>query len=148
MIKEIFQTEAIQDILRYFRDDLPSLSNGIVSVSEFSNKIASNGHFCTLEDNGVLKGFAAYYDNDTQTSTAYLSMLAVKSDHRHEHIGTKLLGFVETESAKRGMKFLKLEVSKNNLVGIKFYTVLGYKQCGEKELSWYYIKELDAYAAG
>ena len=142
VITEILQAEEIQAALRFFKEDLPSLQSGMVSIPEFSNKILSCGHLCVLREDDIVKGFAVYYDNDTQSFTAYLSMIAVKPGYRHEHIGTRILGFVESEAVKSGMKFLKLEVGKKNLTGQKFYRRLGYEQCGEKSQSWYYIKNL------
>ena len=132
----------ISAVLSSFKDTLPTLKNGVVRIDEFSVKVLNNGLMYAYEDAEAQKGFVVFYANDQVDKTAYLSMIAVKEQYRGEHIGTKLLNWVEIESFKLGMSRLRLEVNKQNNAAIDFYKRRGFTICGEKPDSYYMHKAL------
>lgn len=132
----------ISAVLSSFKDTLPTLKNGVVRIDEFSVKVLNNGLMYTYEDAETQKGFVVFYANDQVGKIAYLSMIAVKEQYRGEHIGTKLLNWVEIESFKLGMSRLRLEVNKQNNAAIDFYKRRGFTICEEKTDSYYMHKAL------
>ena len=141
-MKIIDNSKEISSLLYLFKNTLPSLRNGIVNITEFSEKIYKNGYVCVYEENGIQKGFAAFYANDSKNKTGYLSMIAVKDEYRRSNIGRQLLEFVESKSLWLGMNSLQLEVSKSNESAIAFYKKQGYTICSDITLSYYMIKTL------
>lgn len=90
-----------------------------------------------------IKGVAAFYCNDHQTKTAYLTLIAVKKKYQLQHIGRRLLRECEEISLLSGMCFLKLEVLERNYNAIQFYCKNGFNKTEKcSESSFYMVKRL------
>lgn len=136
------QVDQIKSILREFSDSLHSLRFGRIDIDAFSEKIQKNGWLCVCAEEDEIKGFAVFYANNHQTREAFLSMIAVKQKYRKDGIGSRLLMFVEKKSYQAGMRFLRLEVKKENSGAIIFYEKKGFSTCGSTEESLFMRKEI------
>lgn len=141
-MKVVCEVQDIKNILIEFQEVLPSLSSGRVDVDLFATKIHKNGFLCVFDEKEENKGFAAFYANNLQTYEAFLSMIAVKPKYQKEHIGSKILAFVEEMSIRKGMKFLRLEVRKKNDGAIIFYRKKGFSVYDQSEDSWFMQKRI------
>lgn len=138
----VVRLDETKEILREFRQELPSLSSGRIDMDFFAEKIHKNGFLCVCEDKEIVKGFSVFYANNKQTREAFLSMIAVKSACQKDGIGTRLLTFVEKKSHQEGMCFLRLEVNKKNKGAIAFYEKRGFSVCEQTEESWFMRKKI------
>lgn len=88
-------------------------------------------------------GYAAMYANDLETKIAYITLVAVKPEYQGRHIGKSLLCACESLARQRGMRGIKLEVSKENDNAIAFYKRFGFQDMEQQNQdSMYMIKEL------
>lgn len=121
IIIRIAEKEKIQEVLDLFADTLESLSKGKEFRNKMAEKFASNAAVITLEENGCIRAFAAFYANDMYSHTAFLSMIAVLQDYRGRGIARGLLDVICTDAEERGMAYLRLEVKKDNISAKRFY---------------------------
>lgn len=90
------------------------------------DKIDKNAIFLAAYDNDNIVGYAAMYANDFENKIAYLSLIAVKTDHQGKNIGSRLLSECEKKAQNNGMNELRLEVYNSNINAINFYKNRGY----------------------
>lgn len=83
-------------------------------------KIHQKGKFIFAYDSNPL-GYCAFYANDTERRTAYISLIAVLPEYQKMHIGTELLKKSFEMMRTYGMEHCMLEVRKNNKNAIQFY---------------------------
>ncbi|MBR6524011.1 MAG: GNAT family N-acetyltransferase [Clostridia bacterium] len=111
-------------------------------IESFAEKIYTNG-FCIVCKEEDTAGLIAFYANDYDTNTAYITSLLVDKKCRGMGIATELVQRVESICFANGFKQVKLEVNKANLPAISLYEKLGYKSDSEKEESIYMCKDLE-----
>lgn len=99
---------------------------------ELLNKIAANGNFIYAhrEDEGAL-GYCAFYANDFGKMNAFVSLLAVRPEYQHMHIGAGLLKAAFERMLSCGMEHCLLEVRKNNEAAQCFYEKMGFEKAEE-----------------
>lgn len=143
-ISIISESEEIYLLLRQFSGVLLSLSQGGEDfLSRMSKKFCRHGTVLAIYNRqGNAVGFAAYYDNDTQNKTGFLSMIAVWPIVQQKGVGGLLLAETERRMLDTGMLQMKLEVDKRNLSAISFYETRGYLRIGDSGISWVYQKKL------
>ena len=83
-------------------------------------KIHQKGKFIFACDGNSL-GYCAFYANDAERRTAYISLIAVAPEYQKKHIGGKLLRESFEIMRTYGMEHCMLEVRKNNKNAIQFY---------------------------
>jgi ribosomal protein S18 acetylase RimI-like enzyme len=142
-ISVISKTEEIYLILKQFSRELISLSQSDeYFLDRMSKKFCKYGTVLAVFDRQQnVVGFAAYYDNDLQNKTGFLSMIAVELSAQKKGVGTLLLDEVEKRILNSGMLRLNLEVHKSNLPAISFYGKHGYLCIEDADISWIYQKE-------
>lgn len=113
-----------------------------VHIEAYVNKIFTNANLIFIQNEGVLNAFIAYYDNDPENITAYLTMLAVSENVQGTGIGTILLKASIEDLERKGFKKYKLEVKRQNIKARKFYKSFGFKVIDENESSIFMIKQL------
>lgn len=113
-----------------------------VNIEGYVNKIFTNANLIFIQNEGVLIAFIAYYDNDPENITAYLTMLAVSENVQGTGIGTILLKASIEDLKRKGFKNYKLEVKRQNIKATKFYESFGFKVLDENESSIFMIKQL------
>lgn len=109
--------------------------------SELLQKICRYGIFafaCQEEP----AAYCAFYANDSESLTAYISLIAVKPEYQRLHIGKQLLEYCLKTAVDRGMQFCALEVKKNNPSAMHFYQENGFVFWSERENSYLMRKKL------
>lgn len=91
-----------------------------IAYSELLDKVFSKGKFI-FAYNGKTLGYCAFYANDAERRTAYITLIAVAPEFQKMHIGTKLLSESFDIMRTYGMEYCLLEVRKKNQKAIQFY---------------------------
>ena len=108
---------------------------------ELLMKIHRKGHVLIAHTKEVL-GYCAIYTNDCEKSTAYITLICVKPEAQHFHIGRGLLNKSLMFAKCYGMSSCVLEVKKTNSSAIKFYKSNGFYMISENERSFFMKKIL------
>lgn len=116
-------------------------------IEAYAKKQLTYGHVVAEYHDGKPVGFISFYDNDTNSKTAYISVFALS-----EGLGFmkgKTMVRIATESFRIakdcGLEKIKLEVDKENKVARKLYEHLGFKYTGEEtDHSLYMLVEFDS----
>lgn len=120
-IDEIFKSISI------FNDCfIESTENRVGNLWDYSAKISCYGNTYVVKIKDKTIGIIIFYSNDLISKTAYITMIAVKNEYKGNGIGKKLLKLSEVFAIKFGMKYIKLEVHKENISAIRFYEKSGY----------------------
>lgn len=147
---EVLDADSIINAIIHLEDNLsPSLSQRHLDLVKYADKLYKYGKVWCHYDQGVPVSIIAGYFNDDQEHTAYLSILAVDKNYRGKHLASSLLSEFEEYALVTGMKKVKLEVRKNNLVAQTLYRKFGYIINEDASNSSYYmIKDLDNLGGG
>lgn len=78
-----------------------------------------------------INGYIAFYANDYNTKTAFISLIAVKNQFQNRKIGKKLLQECERFCKNNGMNKLELEVRSDNYIAQLFYRKNGFTSIGK-----------------
>ena len=143
-IKKISREEEIYNIMMFCKDSFFSdfVKNQKI-IFEMSNKFAANAEFYTAFDGDLPLGFIAFYCNDLESRTAFISMIIVCNNSQGLGVGSKLLNNSITACKKQNFEAIKLEVDKKNKKAIDFYEKKGFKRIKQaNELSWFYQLDL------
>ena len=100
-------------------------------VKSLTEKITAYGRLLVAVQEQPV-GFLAFYANDPQTKTAFITLICVDSSTRGCGIGTMLLRACENASQESGMLRLRLEVKKTNTAARTFYKSSGFRDTGEE----------------
>lgn len=66
-------------------------------------------------------GFSAYYANDMNTKTGYITLIAIHEEFRRQGFGRRLIRECFDRMKSSGMDRVRLEVRKDNNGAIAFY---------------------------
>ena len=114
--------QIITDCDSAFEKPITKLEN----YSILLNKISERSYFyCACKDNKIA-GYTAFYANDTADKRAYISLLAVKPEYQGLQIGQRLIEKCFGVSLEYNMKYVLLEVRKDNDKGLRFYKKNGF----------------------
>ena len=117
-----------------FADDLFDQSlNDERFLAELSEKYAQHADFLVAIIDGVTAGLIAFYANDFNQRTGFVSMLVVKPLYRGFGIGTVLLDMAISVCKIRGMEGLQLKVDIQNSVALRLYERNGFSISGRNE---------------
>ena len=106
-------------------DFKPTLSKR-VNIHDYCKKLLKNSELISYHSNQKLEGVVAIYCNDYENHLAYISSICVKPQSRGKKIGDKLLDSAIIHAKKQGMRALKLEVGKENIIAISLYRKKGF----------------------
>lgn len=87
------------------------------------------GGFIVIEDIGTVQGFILGVM--VSNIQARILMLAVRRDWRRRGYGTLLFHRFCAECAKKGVRYITLEVRESNISAILFYEKMGFQSVGE-----------------
>lgn len=90
----------------------------------------------------IIKGYAVLYANDFKTKRAYIPMIGVRPEFQKQGCGKALLEECEAVARAKMMENIALEVQKNNLNAIGFYSHLGYHEVACMDVSYIFEKNL------
>ena len=143
IIRHIKDYENALNLLEYYKNDLPPLNSKTTDLKQMAIKLVNNAIILSCEIEGKSIGFTAFYANNITDREAYISLIAVDQNYRKTGIGSVLLDFIFDDLKKHGLNIVRLEVYKNNNVGITFYEKNGFTYlCDAHENSQYMIKKL------
>lgn len=98
--------------------------NSVTQNDNFLNtldKIVNHGIvLCAIQKEQIV-GYCAFYMNDFESNTIYISLLAVDDNWQGKHIGTNIIDYIKKLGRINGFEKIRLEVKNNNNKGIKFY---------------------------
>ena len=97
---------------------------------ELLDKISEKGK-CIYAYHEKVMGYCAFYANDSEQKNAFISLLAVRPEYQHMHIGADLLKAAFERMLSCGMKHCFLEVRKNNEAAKCFYEKMGLENVEE-----------------
>lgn len=117
----------IETVLNNFKEELSILKTSEEYRQNMAKKFQKYGNVIYIEEENILTGFIAFYNNDIETKTAYISFIAVKKSCQKTGIGSLLLKKCEELSLMKGMIRLRLEVQMNNSNAQSFYINHGFE---------------------
>lgn len=142
-MRKIAEATEISGILQQFDEIFPHLKEKIDNIETFSEKLAKYALVYVGEENESPCGILVFYANNIDARVAYISLIGLLSKYQGKSLGKEMLVFCESESQKRGMTSIKLEVDLDNVSAIRFYEKNGYKFCGKaSNCSMYMMKML------
>lgn len=140
--KKLDDFDEIYAVLTAFSDVFPHLCKR-VSIKDFSKKLSEYAEVYLQSFNGEAVGFLAFYANNKESLTAFITLIGVKEKFRNKHYGSYLLELCEKESLKNGFNKIQLEVGRSKKTAINFYIRNGFSQISQDEKSLYMMKELE-----
>ena len=130
-------TTAISELLESLDAEFSPILSTQVSIPVYAAKILSSATIFSVVDGGRLIAFIAIYCNDSRALTAFMTMLAVARDRRHEGLASNLIKSSVDYLLKRRFERLRLEVYKSNLPAINLYAGLNFATVGETDKSFF-----------
>ena len=121
-------------LLETDKDFVPSLCSRI-NVLEYYAKLREKAQIIMCLHNRKLVGLIAFYCNDLENKTAYVTFIAVVSEYRGKKIASLLLEKASNLSLQKGMQKIKIET--NNDIAYKCYLKNGFKLIDTTYLSKY-----------
>jgi ribosomal protein S18 acetylase RimI-like enzyme len=95
--------------------------NQVVDINKYSKKLVQNADCFFIQNHEENIGFLAIYANDYSSKISFISSISVIPRYQGTGVSQKLIDFSVEHARKKGMKYIKLEVNKNNIKAIKFY---------------------------
>lgn len=121
---------------------IPTLIERDIDIRAYSQKLSEWGNVWGIKGaKGETLGLLASYSNDTDTKTAYLTILAITPSYRGLHLAEELLTLAEKNALECKMVKFKLEVRKNNDNAIGFYERFGYQIIGDATIDSFYMEK-------
>lgn len=108
---------------------------------DITDKLSKNAKVFVAYAKDIL-GYNAFYCNNSNTKTAYISLIAVDKSKQNMRIGKRLLKSCEDFCLSNGMLYLDLEVRKNNIQARSFYEKNKFHIIDEREQSYIMRKKL------
>lgn len=96
-------------------------------LDEYVLKLYEYATIFTYYQGSFLRGFIAYYSNDTLKENAFLTIMIIDENSRGEGIGKLLLESSISDLRNKGFKNYKLEVLKANKNAITLYEKYGFE---------------------
>jgi ribosomal protein S18 acetylase RimI-like enzyme len=116
-----------------------------VNINSYIEKIVNKAEISCLFDRGSISGFIAFYCNDFDAKTAFISLVLVSSRARSQGLGCLLVRQVLCIAKKRGFHTCDLEVLPSNKIAINIYRGLGFSVTGEVGGKWQMRCDLTQY---
>ena len=107
-------------MIQEIRDVFTKEIQHIICSEPYLNKISKKAKVLVAYD-GERLGFIVFYCNDSISQVGYVTLFGVRSDRQNQHVGKSLLRHCEEICVRCGMRYLDLEVSKDNENGLRFY---------------------------
>lgn len=101
-------------------------------VASFSKKIYENG-ICIICKEECICGIIAFYANNFELKTSYITSVMVAENARGRGVATELMNRAENYSRNNGMTKMQLEVNVKNVAAISLYEKLGYSTVEKKK---------------
>jgi len=148
LLEKIIKLDEIFESINVFNECfIESMKSRVGNLWDYSVKISCYGNVYLAKVEGKVVGIIIFYANDIISKAAYITTIAVLKEFKGNSIGKRLLSLSEDVAMENGMKFMELEVHKNNISAIRFYENNGYSYLrNASEKTMFLRKELE-YAA-
>ena len=134
--QEIYQT------LMSFNYCFPHLTEKINNLEEYSEKLYRYSNFYVLKIEGDVVGMVSFYSNDLTDFRGYISLIGVHQKYQKMGLGRILIESTSEVMKKHLMRYVRIEVDKDNRKAQAFYSHLGFVEAESKEDSFYMEKAL------
>lgn len=138
------EKEKILNILYEFDNIFtPPISEIIIDMKGYAEKLFLHSYVYTAAKAQRNLGFTVIYANDNDDHVAYIPFIGVHPEDRGKKIGQMLLEKCFDISKENNMKYIKLEVRKNNINALHFYKKNSFTEAEEASSgSIYMIKKI------
>ena len=107
-------------VSRYDKDFEPPLSERI-DLNSYVHKLLDRGYCHVYKHKEKIRGVVAYYANDTDSLSAYLSLILVDEEYRGSEVASKMLNVMEKHCRNIGFNKINLEMASNKNDLLKWY---------------------------
>ncbi len=139
-VKRVSECSEISEIISCVPDVESNLRKR-VQVEEYALKLSKYADNFCLYDKDERIAFVSAYVNDEVGKCAYISLIFAFPNFRGKGYGSVIYRFISEYAVAKGMKYLKLEVDKENESAIGFYKKNGMQITEENPDSYYMMKE-------
>ena len=115
------ESSQVKNILIQFIKYFPDLEQRVKDIDSYSEKLSQHARVLCQYLEGECTGFAAYYANNIENKTGYITLIVIHENFRRQGLGSKLIRECFDDMRYSDMKRVRLEVRKNNGGAIKFY---------------------------
>lgn len=126
MFQNDIDLDTLVKFLRQEDNAFPIPLSKKIDILDYARKIHKHGKSLAYMDNGKVVGLALYYDNNQQSKTAYLSMIAVLKEYQGRGIASILLDAFLRSSRHSGMLTAELFTHRANTYAINLYEKFGF----------------------
>jgi GNAT superfamily N-acetyltransferase/2-polyprenyl-3-methyl-5-hydroxy-6-metoxy-1,4-benzoquinol methylase len=119
------EVEIAEHLLRCDADFVPPLSSR-VDVRAYARKIAGKASRFEAWSGRALVGLVAAYCNDQERRIAYITSVSVLREWTGKGVAARLIGRCLAHAAAAGMRWVSLEVGKDNAPAIALYEKSGF----------------------
>lgn len=103
----------------------PPLSKRLNNYDDYIKKLFLYANNFLYLYNGEIAGLICFYDNNVNSQIIYITQISIARSLQGKNLGNQMIEFVENIGKRNNMRFIRLEVKKDNIYAIKFY-----KKCG------------------
>ncbi len=143
----MIQYQTVQDIkhimnsLDTFQACFPDLKKRVEDLAEYCQKLSEYATVLLMFEKDELIGFCAYYANDVETKTGYISLIGILPAFRNAGYGSRLLLHCIEKMSSAGMLRVKLEVDLTNTAAQSYYKKNGFKYSGKARPDSIYLEK-------
>lgn len=142
MIELVRNSEEAFQILRDLEIELtPTLSDRGINISNYSEKVFTNGYILKMVYENFVVGAICYYI-DKEKNQTFVSFLAIADEFKGRQFGSRLIEECIKHSRRESIDSIRLETRKSNVNAILFYKKLGFIDLKDSFDSIYLIKNL------
>lgn len=113
----LFLTDAIE----HDAGLLCSVLKKFKKIDDYITKLFTSAQVVAIYESNKIIGVICFYCNDMSSLTAYISLIVVDDDSKRKGVGGVLISSAILISKRKGFKFCRLEVNKDNITAISFY---------------------------
>jgi len=95
---------------------------------QYLQKIYEYADLITYFKKGECLGYVFFYSNDIQKNATYITLVGVSEKFKGQGVGKNLIRAVIEISRSNGFKFCDLEVSRVNVIALRLYYSLGFRE--------------------
>ena len=129
-----FNKAAVSDIYNFLaicdQAFIPALSSQ-VNIRRYSEKLYENAETVEFWTNGRLSGLVAFYCNDHERKTAYVTSVGVLPEFQGIGIAKEMLKKTIEIAIEENMEFMRLEVGRQNERAANMYRRLNFRVLSE-----------------
>lgn len=126
-IDNYFKIEIV-NLLKRNDCDFPIPLSNKIDFNQYITKVLENGNILlAVNENNQVIGCITFYNNDLINNIAYISIVCIDKDFRHQRVGKSLLEKVVITIKNTGMKKIILYTHIENVNAINLYKSFGFK---------------------